>query len=30
MKLGGWTTQSTAEIYNHDFSQLAAAINSLD
>lgn len=30
MKLGGWTNESTAEIYNHDFSQLRAAIDALD
>jgi hypothetical protein len=30
MKLGGWTEQSTAEIYNHDFTQMTAAINALD
>ena len=29
MKLGGWKDQRTAEIYNHDFSQLEKAINSL-
>ena len=30
MKLGGWTNESTAEIYNHDYSQLRAAIDALD
>jgi len=30
MKLGGWTNESTAEIYNHDFTQLQAAIQALD
>ena len=30
MKLGGWTNESTAEIYNHDFTQMTAAINALD
>jgi integrase len=30
MKLGGWTNESTAEIYNHDFTQLTKAIESLD
>ncbi len=30
MKLGGWTNQSTAEVYNHDFTQLEAAIGGLE
>lgn len=30
MKLGGWTNESTAEIYNHDLTQLRTAINALD
>lgn len=30
MKLGGWSNESTAEIYNHDFTQLEAAIGALE
>lgn len=29
MRIAGWTNQSTAEIYNHDFTEIETAINAL-
>ena len=29
-KLGGWTLEATAQLYDHDVTQLRSAINALD